>query len=213
MQKVKKYLREYRSFLLFVVLLMFFRTAYADWSPVPSSSMEPTIFPGDVLWVDKTSYGPSVPFLNKRLFTWGRPERGEIITFVPPHDDRLFVKRVIGIPGDSIRVERNRVLVNGVPLKQSIEEETRPKIIGTEELGDTEHLFKIDRFVEFPEIVKTVVVPDNKYFVMGDFRNGSSDSREWGFVDEENVMGKVSAVAVSISRQREGMARFALSIQ
>ncbi len=85
MQRIREFFREYRAFLLFLFLLMFFRTAYADWSPVPTSSMEPTIYPGDVLWVDKTSFGPSLPFVNKRLFTWSQPEPGDIVTFLPPH--------------------------------------------------------------------------------------------------------------------------------
>lgn len=213
MNKVKKFVREYRSLLLFTFLLMFFRTTYADWSPVPSSSMEPTIFPGDVVWVDKTNYGPSLPFFNKRLFAWRQPERGEIITFVPPHEDRLYVKRVIGIPGDSIHVERNSISVNGVRLEQSISKSTNTELIGTEELGGAQHSFKVSRYLEFPEFTGSIVVPDKRYFVMGDFRNNSGDSRSWGFVDEENIMGKVSAVAVSFSSQRHGASRLAIPIQ
>jgi len=109
MHRIKMFFREFRSLLLFLVLLLFFRTAYADWSPVPTSSMEPTIFPGDVVWIDKTSFGPSLPFLNKRIFTWGYPQRGDIITFIPPHEDILYVKRVMAVPGDSIRIEGNEI--------------------------------------------------------------------------------------------------------
>ena len=76
-----------------------------------------------------------------------------------------------------------------------------------------QHSFKINRYWDFPDPVETIVVPDKKYFVMGDYRNNSADSRVWGFVDEENIMGKVSTVAISVSRQRLGLSRFALSIQ
>lgn len=213
MQKLKSFFREYRSFLLFVFLLVFFRTAYADWSPVPTSSMEPTIFPGDVVWIDKTSYGPSLPFVNKRLLAWDHPERGDIITFTPPHEDTLYVKRVMAIPGDRIRIEGNSIFINGQRLEQSLIESSELEIIGTENLGGIQHAFKISRDKVLPYFGKTIMVPDKKFFVMGDYRNNSADSRFWGFVDESNVMGKVSTVALSFSSERHGISRLAVSIQ
>lgn len=206
-------IREYRAFLLFLFLLMFFRTAYADWSPVPSGSMEPTIHPGDVLWVDKTSFGPSLPFLNKRLVTWGHPERGDIITFIPPHEDQLYVKRVMAVPGDSIRIEANAIYINGLRLEQSVRESSDDRIVGIENLAGKLHAFQIstDRSIRY--FGRTITVPEGKYFVMGDHRNDSVDSRAWGFVDEGNVMGKVSSVAVSFSGQRSGFSRIAVPIQ
>lgn len=211
--RVKKIFREYRSVLLFLFLLMFFRTAYADWSHVPTSSMEPTILPGDVLWIDKTSFGPSLPFLNKRLFTWGHPERGDIITFIPPHEDRLYVKRVMAVPGDSIRIEGNTIYINGRRLEQSVAESTGDMIIGIENLAGNEHAFKISRSRDILYFGRTIIVPDEKLFVMGDFRNGSADSRAWGFVDENRVMGKVTAVALSFSGERHGLSRVATPVQ
>lgn len=212
MHKLKALLREYRPFLLFLFLVMFFRTGYADWSPVPSGSMEPTIHPGDVLWIDKTSYGPSLPFLNKRLFSWGQPERGDIITFVPPHEDSLYVKRVMAIPGDSIRVEGNRIYVNGHQLEQSLIESNEMAIVGTERIGESEHAFKLTRNKELAYFGETVVVPEGKLFVMGDHRNFSADSRAWGFVDANRVMGKVAAVAISFSSERQGAGRIAAPV-
>lgn len=213
MHKIKTIFQEYRSLLLFVFLLVFFRTAYADWSPVPTSSMEPTIFPGDVVWVDKTSYGPSLPFLNKRLLAWGHPERGDIITFMPPHVDVLYVKRVMAIPGDSVRIEANNIFINGLRLEQSLLTSTELEIIGIENLGAGQHAFKISKDRDVPYFGKTIIVPDKKYFVMGDFRNNSADSRFWGFVDENNVMGKVSTVAISFSNERPFVSRVAIPIQ
>ena len=212
MRKVRKLLREYRPFLLFLFLLMFFRTGYADWSPVPSSSMEPTIYPGDVLWVDKTQYGPSLPFLNKRLFTWAQPERGDIITFVPPHEDSLYVKRVMAVAGDRIRIEGSAISINGQVLEQSLVELTDEAIIGVEQLDGIPHGIQLTRDRGLDWFGRTIVVPEGKLFVMGDHRNMSADSREWGFVDESRVMGKVSTVALSVSGKRDWSSRVAVSI-
>lgn len=212
MPGVRKLFREYRPFLLFLFLLMFIRTGYADWSPVPSSSMEPTIFPGDVLWVDKTEYGPSVPFLNKRLFTWAQPERGDIITFVPPHVDSLYVKRVMAVAGDRIRIEGSAISINGQVLEQSLVELTDEAIIGVEQLDGIPHGIQLTRDRGLDWFGRTVVVPEGKLFVMGDHRNMSADSREWGFVDASRVMGKVSTVALSVSGKRDWSSRVAVSI-
>lgn len=213
MPKAKQLLREYRALVLFVFLLIFFRTAYADWSPVPTSSMEPTILPGDVLWIDKTHYGPSLPFFNKRLLAWGHPERGDIITFIPPHEDILYVKRVMAIEGDSIRIEGNIIYVNGVQLDQLLVETSDAHLIGSENIGGVEHAFKISKDRGLPYVGRTIIVPENKLFVMGDYRNNSADSRVWGFVDENNVLGRVSKVAISFSKERRGIKRIAMNIQ
>lgn len=211
--KLRALLRESRAFLLFILLLLVFRTGYADWSPVPTSSMEPTILPGDVVWIDKTSYGPSLPFLNRKLFTWGAPERGDIVTLIPPHEDVLYVKRVMALPGDSIRIEGNAISINDVPLEQSFADFGADAVLGLETIDGREHAFKLSRERAVPYVGATIVVPPGKYFVMGDFRNNSADSRYWGFVDAERIMGKVSAIAVSFARERSGSSRIAIPIK
>jgi signal peptidase I len=164
--------------------------------------MEPNIFPGEIIWIDKTSYGPSLPFVSKRLFTWSTPERGDVITFSHPKKDSLGVKRVIGIGGDSIRIEGDSVFVNGDRLSQTIVEDDGQVSIGVENLLGQTHTYKLDADQVFPYLKSTVTVPADKLFVMGDFRNNSKDSRHWGFVDADSVTGEVSAVALSFSAKR-----------
>ena len=213
MPNLRILLREYRSLFLFVLLLMVFRTGYADWSPVPTSSMEPTIFPGDVVWIDKTSYGPSLPFINRRLLTWGRPARGDIVTLIPPHEDVLYVKRVIGIAGDVLHIEGNVITLNGVALEQRLLERAENELLGAETIDGREHFFKIGSEQGMPYFGQRLTVPEGKLFVMGDYRNKSADSRYFGFVDESKVMGRVSTIALSLAAERSGSARIAIPVQ
>ena len=170
-----------RAFLLLVILFVLFRTAVADWSPVPSGSIEPTLMPGDVIWISKTSFGPTLPFVNKQLFTWAVPDRGDVITFVPPHTDQLYVKRIIAVPGDTVHIEGVKIHVNGVRLEQRYAGNTETAFIGIEKIDGDEHRFKLSRGGSVSAMRRTIRVPPGKYFVLGDHRNNSVDSRYWGF--------------------------------
>src|SRR5690606_31207474 len=115
------------------------RTGVADWSYVPTGSMEPTLYPGDWLLVSKRHYGPSIPFTDFRLFTLGEPARGDVITLYPPHTDELFVKRVVGIPGDSILITGRDVYVNGEKLPWRALATDDGTLIAEEQLGEMTH--------------------------------------------------------------------------
>jgi len=200
--KFKNIIKNNKGFLIFFLVYAFTRTAYADWSPVWSGSMEPTIQPGDYLLIDKTSYGPSIPFLNIRLANWGGPSRGDIITFVPPHTNKLYVKRVMAIPGDTILVSGVDVQINNVKLEQVFDSGNRQSIVLKENIGELEHLIKLSKNLRLSDEAKEFTVPEGKYFVMGDHRNNSLDSRSWGYVNEDNIMGEVKRIALSFSSNR-----------
>jgi signal peptidase I len=193
--------------------IFFFRTSIADWNHVPSGSMEPTLFDGDWLLVSKMTYGPSIPFTNFRIWTNGSPHRGDVITFYPPHTDDLYVKRVIGTPGDHIRVQGDEVYVNGSPLAFRELKAAGDVHVGQEKIGKRAHLVQISGGGEQPVLDEEIVVPENHYFVMGDHRNHSADSRYWGFVDGDRVIGKVTYVAISISAKRPLFSRFAVPVR
>lgn len=209
-----KTFKNYLPVLLMLVGMLFFRTAVADWSPVPSSSMEPTIFPGDVLLVNKTILGPAIPFTKSRLFSYGSPQRGDIITFYPSHTEDQYVKRVIGVPGDRIRTEGLAVFVNGqqLPLELDFSLQESGIITGSETIDGITHAIKVNATRGIKDIPEGVTVPPNSYFVMGDYRNNSEDSRYWGFVEEDRVIGKVTRVALSIADERSFKERVAYSI-
>ncbi len=210
--RVKRIIKNNLSIFFVVFGVLFFRTAVADWSYVPSGSMEPTLYEGDYVWIDKTDYGPSIPLLNLRLGSFGKPNRGDIVTFVPPHTDDLFVKRIIGVPGDSIRFQGSNVFINEQKLDLRISNTSKLPIIGQETIDNVEHLIQLSGNIRLPQNNDTIVVPDKRYFVMGDHRNNSVDSRYWGFVEEDQIMGKVTHVAVSFSDRRPPSRRFRIKL-
>src|SRR5690606_25687344 len=118
-----------------------FRTAIADWSPVPTSSMEPTIYPGDVLLINKLALGPNVPFTEGRVLHYSEPERGDIVTLTPPALEATYVKRVVGVPGDRIRSDGIRLIVNDelVPLTVLDNGERSGVLTALETLGEQPH--------------------------------------------------------------------------
>ena len=213
MRQFLQILKNNKGLILFVIVYAFSRTAVADWSKVPTGSMEPTIYPGDYLLIDKTAYGASIPFVNVKLWDAGAPERGDIITFIPPHESRLFVKRVIGIPGDRIVIEGERIYINDVQVQHDDVIADSSGVILSESFDVVSHSIKYSQGRPVSSRKIDLVVPGEKYFVMGDHRNNSADSRYWGFVDEENVMGKVNRLVLSFASERGFFESLGKSIQ
>lgn len=192
--RLRRFIRRNLSLFLLVLGMVFFRTAIADWNYVPSTSMEPTIYPGDVLVVNKMAYGPAIPFTRSRLFSYSQPQRGDIITFFPSHTDQCLVKRVIGVPGDTLEFRDQAFWINGKPvLVETADKHYR------EQLPGHSHLLSTDTSLGKEPLHGTLVIPQGKLFVMGDNRNNSFDSRYWGLVDQSQVVGKVAAVGLNLS--------------
>lgn len=212
MGRMRRLLRRNAGLIMLVLGVFFFRTGIADWNYVPSGSMEPTFYDGDWLLVNKMDYGPSIPFTDGRLLSFGEPERGDLITFYPPHDDVLYVKRVIGIPGDAISVSGRDVYVNGRKLALREIAADDGVRIGEERIGDMEHRIQFSDGGRLPGPTGTRIVPENRYFVLGDHRNNSADSRVWGYVDADRITGRVTHVAVSFSGRRPWSSRVAIPV-
>ena len=113
-EKLKKIFVEWRGFFVFIVVMLLFRSAIADWNQVPTGSMKPSILDGDRIVVDKLAYDLRVPFTLTRIAKWSDPERGDIVTFPSPVNENLFVKRVVGIPGDIVELRQNQLYVNEI---------------------------------------------------------------------------------------------------
>lgn len=198
--------REWRGFLLFVAVMLVFRSAVADWNQVPSGSMLPSILVGDRIVVDKLAYDLRVPFTLMRLAWWQGPRRGDVVTFNSPEDDRLLVKRVVAVPGDEVSLAENRLTVNGVRARYTPVPEAQapfhvPPGYGLYQesiLGSKRYVMLQDEPVGFASSFDPVRVPDGHYLVLGDNRDNSRDSRVIGFVPRERILGQAKAIAFSL---------------
>jgi signal peptidase I len=159
---------------------------------VPTGSMNPTILEGDKFFSNKLSYGFKMPFSEKYLISWNTPERGEIIAFNYPLDESVqFTKRVIGIPGDKIAVNNKYIYINGEKVLDIEAGINGNHIQFKEALGKTSYIIQHSMHYTMLDNVKELTVPEGCYFVMGDNRDNSSDSRVWGFVPIDNISGKI----------------------
>lgn len=203
----------YRSWIFSILVAMLiafsFKSAIADWNVVPTGSMKPTIIEGDRIFVNKLAYDLKIPFTTIHLATWADPERGEIIVFYSPADGRRLVKRVIGIPGDTIAMINNNLFINGAPLQYSPlkdvslenipEQLAKHAVLYEEDLSGREHPVMIEPANPSIKSFQPVTIPDGKYFVMGDNRDNSADSRYFGFVPRSSIVGRSSAVVISLN--------------
>jgi len=159
--------------------------------------MIPTLEVGDFILVNKYDYGLRLPVSRTKVVSIGKPERGDVMVFFPPNDDRYFIKRVLGLPGDEIRIVDNMVFVNGKKAEQTepspLLEDPR-FVVAEENLSGVTH--KIQTGVTPGRLGHnySIKVPSRHYFMVGDNRDNSSDSRVWGPVPEKNIVGKAVAV-------------------
>ncbi len=210
-----RFWREWRSFIIFLVIMFSFRSAIADWNDVPSGSMLPTILIGDRILVDKLAYDLKLPFTTVHLSTWGAPRRGDIVVFYSPADGVRLVKRVIGLPGDQISMQDNQLVINGTPVHYASRNLTAGEFPGVSEQQEfkMEQLEgKVHRMLITPDrpsmrSFATVTVPPDSFLMMGDNRDNSNDSRYIGFVPRGDILGRASRVVMSLDSDHWYMPR------
>lgn len=187
-----------KSFFPVLAVVLVLRSFLYEPFQIPSSSMVPTLEVGDYILVNKFSYGLRLPVTRTKVFDIGEPERGDVMVFFPPHqNDTYYIKRVIGKPGDRIAYRNKQLVVNGEPVPQEWLAEFpsgRYSVkMGRESLPETDgHLMQLDNR-RGPRNFSVVVKPGH-YFMMGDNRDNSSDSRVWGQVPERDIVGKAVAI-------------------
>lgn len=201
-QKPNRIIEYARSFFPVFFLVLMLRSFIVEPFRIPSGSLEPTLLVGDFLIVNKFIYGLRLPVLDKKVIAISNPKRGDIAVFRWPPDTSFdFIKRVIGLPGDHIVYHNKQLTINGQLMQQHFIEYTVDESSGlavakySENLNGIQHDLYVNpnaRAVDFD-----VIVPQGQYFMMGDNRDDSADSRFWGFVSDENLRGKASLVWMS----------------
>lgn len=188
-----------------LLLVLVFRSFLFEPFKIPSGSMIPTLQIGDFIVVSKFSYGLRLPVLNRKILATGEPERGDVMVFRFPEDERInYIKRVVGLPGDAITYRNKVLFINGEPVEQEVVGEWigeglnrnppgRRPIKRMEHLGEDPHTIMI--FPDQPDRqTRSWTVPEGHYFVLGDNRDQSLDSRAWNFVPEANLVGRATHI-------------------
>jgi len=195
-----------RAFFPILLIVFLLRAFLLEPFRIPSGSLEPTLSPGDFILVNKFKYGIRLPLLHYKIYSLNEPKRGDIIVFRwPPNPSIDFIKRIIGIPGDHISYIDKTLYINGVKVPQQFVKETQThdergelfEVIQKEEniLGLKHAIYQNSDRPN--DDIRDIVVPEGMYFAMGDNRDNSADSRYWGFVPDENIVGKASLVWMS----------------
>ncbi|MEK7953361.1 signal peptidase I [Luteolibacter soli] len=206
---LKRQWTEWRSTVLFVVFVLTpVKSSFADMNWVPTGSMNPTILEGDLVYVDKLAYDLRVPLTYQRIARWKEPAKGDIVVLFSPKDDTRLVKRVVGTPGDVVELRNRRLFLNGKPmdydsLPAAESAGLNPalasrSVMAEEDLAGAEHaVMAIPGFQGAPTSFGPVTVPAGHYFLMGDNRDNSADSRDFGMVERKRIVGKATTVLAS----------------
>ncbi|MBN1382866.1 MAG: signal peptidase I [Deltaproteobacteria bacterium] len=189
MVKTKSKVQEYAEAIIIAILIALFLKAFVIQAfKIPSGSMLPTLQIGDHILVNKFIYGIKIPYFRKTLLNITEPKRGDIIVFIFPEDrSKDFIKRVIGIGGDTIEIRNKKIFLNGLPYN--------------DEHGVYKEDFIIPGSLQPRDNYGPVTVPKGSYFVMGDNRDHSADSRYWGFVESKDVLGKAFIIYWSWNKE------------
>jgi signal peptidase I len=207
-----KFWREWLwPYLLIALVVIPLRSAVADSNWVPSGSMKPTLLEGELIYVNKLAYDLRVPLTFRRVARWDNPQAGDVVVFFSPEDGKRLVKRVIATPGDTVELRNEVLIVNGQPLKYEVAdiaavrdevyEDPRP-VLAIEHGPKAPHKVMVLPSRSAMRSFAPLKVPAGKYFMMGDSRDNSYDSRYFGVVDREQIVGRAQRVLVSFDINR-----------
>jgi signal peptidase I len=183
------------------------KSSLADWNDVPTGSMEPTILIGDRIFVNKLAYDLKIPYTTTHLAKWADPKCGDIVVFFSPKDGTRLVKRVVALPEDTIAMHQNKLFTNGkfaeyAPLNQDVINQfeiaqQNSKVFLNEKITGKKHAVMLSPSRSSLNTFSPMIVPEGQYFMMGDNRDNSFDSRYFGFVDRSLIVGRATMVAAS----------------
>lgn len=220
MNKLFSLIRKNKGFIFFIIFLFVFRGAIADWHPVPTGSMKPTILEGDVVWENKLAYDLQIPFTDISLMRTGEPKRGDIIVFTSAAADKRLIKRLMGLPGDTVEVRNNQLYINDEAAQYTNlrDEKLEPQrdidkekgVYALESLSDlTPHVIQVKPTEYNPlKNFEKITIPEDNYFFMGDNRDNSADSRYYGFIPRSEIRGHATRILLSLNTKDSYKPRF-----
>ena len=215
---MNNWIRSNRGFLAFLLLFGLFRTAIADWNPIPSGSMRPNLLEGDVVFVNRLAFNLKMPLTNVIVARTGEPQRGDIVTFFSPKNGTRLIKRVVGLPGDTVEMRDKVVIVNGQPATYaSIGAEMEPLADGgIDALHLDESIGKDEHIVQWLQTSRgaandnfgPLAIPADHFLMLGDNRDNSADFRYFGLVPRNLLIGRAVTVLVSADIKGNWAPRF-----
>ena len=210
--------QEIRPLLILALVMFSVRSSLADWNDVPTGSMKPTILEGDRVFVNKLAYDLKVPFTTWHITEWSNPQRGDIVVFYSPKDGLRLVKRVIGLPGDTVELRNDQLIINGQPVEYAPADpemaaqlsgiEREHGVFATEELPESPHAVMAINGVSAMRTFGPVQIPPGRYFMMGDNRDNSFDSRYFGTVARGQIVGRATGVVLSLNKENHWLPRW-----
>lgn len=203
---MKNWLKDNRGFIIFLIGFAFFRTAIADWNPIPSGSMRPNLLEGDVVLVNRLAYDFKLPLTDVILAHLADPKRGDVVVFTSPKNGIKLIKRLVAVPGDKVEMRNEVLFINGKPATYSEQEVLQEPLDNggsiealrvTESIGENQRRVQMLAGVNAMNTFGPLVVPAGQYMMLGDNRDNSADSRYIGFVSRNLLAGQAHHILVS----------------
>jgi len=203
---MQAWLRANKGFIAFLALFGIFRTAIADYNPIPSGSMHPNLLEGDVVLVNRLAFDLKLPLTDVVLTHLGEPRRGDVVTFSSPEDGTRLIKRLVALPGDTVEMRDEQLIINGKPSRYAEIDQvfetigpglTTPAVRLAEETVGGKREIQVLPQIEARRNFGPLVVPAGHYMMLGDNRDNSRDSRYIGMVPRERLIGRAERVLVS----------------
>lgn len=212
---IRQSLRNNAGFLMFLALFGVFRTAIADWNPIPTGSMRPGLLEGDVVFVNRLAFNVKVPLTDVVLARTGEPRRGDVVTFSSPVDGTRLIKRIMAVPGDVVEMRGEQMIINGkYAMYTEVERVLEPMRGGltpalrfNESFGEHSQVIQVMPGIPARRNFGPITVPADQFMMLGDNRDNSEDSRFIGMVPRHLLVGRAERVLVSADIQSNWMPR------
>jgi len=204
-----KLVRDNKGFILFLCLFGVFRTAVADWNPIPSSSMHPNLLEGDVVFVNRLAYDLKVPLTDIVVSRLGDPVRGDVVTFASPKDGTRLIKRIVAVPGDVVEMRNEQLVINGKAAQYQVLDQASETLPGGvaeayrlhETVDGRGHRIQVMPQLQARSNFAPITIPADQFMMLGDNRDNSADSRYIGLVPRHLLVGRAVRVLVSADYQ------------